>query len=110
MDAEQNYIEEAEFIYEDIAYDKILKMGGLGYNLSMVIHNNASKFKKSNSVVQKYAAIVSDNGVDTPFEMLIYNEDSDLPILIDVRPIDTDSYLDFLNQNKSITHEIKDNN
>ena len=108
MDAEQRYIEEANFEFEDVAYDKIITLGNLGYHLAMTIHDHAHKIPVKNGIIEKYAVMVQRDG-DTPFKVKIFYQDDDVPILVDVEKIDMDEYLDLINQNKSITHEIKKN-
>lgn len=111
MDVEQRYIEEADFEFEELAYEKIITLGNIGYDLAMTIQGNASRFRKKQGIVQNYAAMVSTDGRDVPFEIWVLNQHEDKPIIMDMVPIDTDRYLDMINSFKSITHEIKrDNN
>lgn len=108
MDSEQRYTEEANFDFEEGAYNKVLKLKSVGYYLSMAIHKNAHKIRIQNEMIQNYAVLVTGHGRDdTPFEIQVLRQDGDVPILIDVRGIDMDSYLEMINQNKSITHESK---
>ena len=106
MDAEQRYIEEANFEFEDMAYDKIISLGNLGYHLAMTIHEHAHKIPVNNGIIQKFGVMVEDAG-DIPFQVKIFHQDDDVPILVDMDEIDIDEYLDLINQNKSITHEGK---
>ncbi len=103
MDAEQRYIEEANFEFEDMAYDKIISLGNLGYHLAMTIHEHAHKIPVNNGIIQKFGVMVEDAG-DIPFQVKIFHQDDDVPILVDMDEIDIDEYLDLMNQNKSITH------
>jgi len=104
MDAEQRYIEEANFEFEDMAYDKIISLGNLGYHLAMQIHEHAHKIPSKDGVIQRFGVMVSQD-VDIPFQVKIYHEQNDVPILVDMDVITIDEYLDLINQNKSITHE-----
>ena len=106
MDAEQRYIEEANFEFEDMAYDKIISLGNLGYHLAMTIHEHAHKIPVNNGIIQKFGVMVEDDG-DIPFQVKVFHQDDDVPILVDMDEIDMDEYLDLINQNKSITHEGK---
>jgi len=106
MDAEQRYIEEANFEFEDMAYDKIISLGNLGYHLAMTIHEHAHKIPVNNGIIQKFGVMVEDDG-DIPFQVKVFHQDDDVPILVDIDEIDMDEYLDLINQNKSITHEGK---
>lgn len=106
MDAEQRYIEEANFEFEDMAYDKIISLGNLGYHLAMTIHEHAHKIPVNNGIIQKFGVMVEDAG-DIPFQVKIFHQEDDVPILVDMDEIDIDEYLDLMNQNKSITHEGK---
>ncbi len=103
MDAEQRYIEEANFEFEDMAYDKIISLGNLGYHLAMTIHEHAHKIPVNNGIIQRFGVMVEDDG-DIPFQVKIFHQDDDVPILVDMDEIDIDEYLDLMNQNKSITH------
>jgi len=107
MDAEQRYIEEANFEFEDMAYDKIISLGNLGYHLAMTIHKHAHKIPVNNGIIQKFGVMVEDAG-DIPFQVKIFHQEDDVPILVDMDEIDMDGYLDLMNQNKSITHEKRD--
>ena len=62
MDAEQRYIEEANFEFEDVAYDKIITLGNLGYHLAMTIHDNAHKIIPNNGIIQKFGVMVQRDG------------------------------------------------
>ena len=104
MDAEQRYTEEANFHFEEGAYDKLLKLGNIGYNLAISIHNTAHRLKKKQGIIQNYAVMVEG---EIPFEIWILNQHDDSPVLVDVERIDIDRYLDMMNSLKSITHEIK---
>jgi hypothetical protein len=104
MDAEQRYIEEANFDFEDMAYDKVVKLGNLGYHLAMQIHHNAYKIPAKEGIIQRFGVMVT-YGSDIPFQVKIYHEHDDVPILVDMDVITIDEYLDLINQNKSITHE-----
>jgi|TARA_R110002020_G_scaffold94926_6_gene228007 hypothetical protein len=104
MDAEQRYIEEANFEFEDIAYDKIITLGNLGYHLAMTIHDHAHKIPPNNGIIQKFGVMVQRDG-DIPFQVKIFHQEDDVPILVDMEEIGMDEYLDLMNQNKSITHE-----
>jgi len=106
MDAEQRYIEEANFDFEELAYEKMLTLGNLGYELAMVVQGNSHKFKKRQGIVQNYAALVKTETKDVPFEIWVLNQENDNPILMDMNPIDTDRYLDMMNSLKSITHGV----
>ena len=106
MDAEQRYIEEANFEFEDVAYDKIISLGNLGYHLAMTIHEHAHKIPVNNGIIQKFGVMVEDDG-DIPFQVKIFHQEDDVPILVDMDEIGIDEYLDLMNQNKSITHEGK---
>lgn len=106
MDAEQRYIEEANFEFEDMAYDKIISLGNLGYHLAMTIHEHAHKIPVNNGIIQRFGVMVEDAG-DIPFQVKIFHQEDDVPILVDMDEIDIDEYLDLMNQNKSITHEGK---
>ena len=107
MDAEQRYIEEANFEFEDMAYDKIITLGNLGYHLAITIHEHAHKIPVKNGIIQNFGVMVSQ-GDDIPFQVKIYHEKDDVPILVDMDVITIDNYLDLMNQNKSITHEKRD--
>ena len=107
MDAEQRYIEEANFEFEDMAYDKIISLGNLGYHLAMTIHKHAHKIPVNNGIIQKFGVMV-EGASDIPFQVKIFHQDDDVPILVDMDEIDIDEYLDLMNQNKSITHEKRD--
>ena len=109
MDAEQRYIEEANFEFEDAAYDKIITMGNMGYHLAMTIHDNAHKIPSNNGIIQKFGVMVQRDG-DFPFQVKIFHQEDDVPILVDMEEIEMDEYLDLMNQNKSITHEKKKTN
>jgi hypothetical protein len=104
MDAEQRYIEEANFEFEDMAYDKIISLGNLGYHLAMTIHEHAHKIPVNNGIIQSFGVMVQRDG-DFPFQVKIFHQDDDVPILVDMEEIGMDNYLDLMNQNKSITHE-----
>jgi hypothetical protein len=49
--------------------------------------------------------VMVSQDVDIPFQVKIYNQPDDVPILVDMDIITIDEYLDLINQNKSITHE-----
>jgi len=104
MDAEQRYIEEANFEFEDMAYDKIISLGNLGYHLAMTIHEHAHKIPVNNGIIQKFGVMVEDAG-DIPFQVKIFHQEDDAPVLVDMDVITIDDYLDLIIQNKSITHE-----
>ena len=104
MDAEQRYIEEANFEFEDMAYDKIITLGNLGYHLAMTIHEHAHKIPVNNGIIQKFGVMVEDAG-DIPFQVKIFHQEDDAPVLVDMDVITIDDYLDLIIQNKSITHE-----
>lgn len=109
MDAEQRYIEEANFEFEDMAYDKIITLGNLGYHLAIQIHEHAHKIPVKEGIIQRFGVMVSQD-VDIPFQVKIYHQKDDVPILVDMDVITIDDYLDLMNQNKSITHETREGN
>lgn len=109
MDAEQRYIEEANFECEDLAYDKLRRMKNLGYHLSMAIHRDAHRIPVKNGIIQNLGIMVSSDH-DVPFVVSIFHQEDDIPILVDMSAISMDEYLDLMNQNRSITHEIKRKN
>jgi len=106
MDAEQRYIEETNFIFEEDAYDKVAGFKSLGYYLSVEINDNAHKFEVKNGIIQNYGVMVTtDEDGDIPFELEVFNNGDELPVLVDVRQIHVDDYIEILCKNKSITHE-----
>jgi len=72
----------------------------------MTIHDNAHKIIPNNGIIQKFGVMVQRDG-DFPFQVKIFHQEDDVPILVDMEEIGMDEYLDLINQNKSITHEIQ---
>lgn len=105
MDAEQRYIEEANFDFEEMGYGKVIQLGNLGYHLAMSVHDNAHKIPTKEGIIQRFGVMVSHNETDVMFQVKIYHQNDEIPILVDVDFITVDEYLDLINQNKSITHE-----
>ncbi len=108
MDAEQRYIEEANFEFEDAAYDKIITMGNMGYHLAMTIHDNAHKIPSNNGIIQKFGVMVQRDG-DFPFQVKIFHQEDDVPILVDMEEIEMDEYLDLMNQTNQLHMKKQEN-
>ncbi len=109
MDAEQRYTEVTDFeIDEDLIY-KLEDWGFLQYSIPAEVFYNIEKVGYKNGFTQRYAG-VAPNGDGSPvtFEAMILKQEGDIPMLVDVTEIDTDTYLDYIIKNKSLSHDRRD--
>ncbi len=109
MDAEQRYIEVVDFeIDEDLIY-KLEDWGFLQYSIPAEVFYNINEVTHKNGFTQKYGGVAPDNkGNPVLFEAMILKQEGDIPILVDVVEIDTDTYLDYIIKNKSLSHDRRD--
>lgn len=66
-----------------------------------------SELPIKNGWSQEVAGVITDDNEDPIFFVIEYlKQEDDIPILIDINPIDVDEYLDFILENKSIKSYI----
>jgi len=66
-----------------------------------------SELPIKNGWSQEVAGVITDNDEDPIFFVIEYlKQEDDIPILIDINPIEVDEYLDFILENKSIKSYI----
>lgn len=66
-----------------------------------------SELPIKNGWSQEVAGVITDDDEDPIFFVIEYlKQEDDIPILIDINPIDVDEYLDFILENKSIKSYI----
>lgn len=66
-----------------------------------------SELPIKNGWSQEVAGVITDDNEDPIFFVIEYlKQEDDIPILIDINPIEVDEYLDFILENKSIKSYI----